>query len=68
MDRVTLKKMGERCRSFRKSIGYRQADVAKETAYSVENVSSFERGRNDNLMIFLWYVDHGMPLDDVLKG
>lgn len=68
MARVTLKVIGERCRQYRKALGYRQADVAAETSYSVENISLFERGRNDNMMILLWYLDKGMPFYDLLKG
>ena len=34
-----------------------------DTGYSVENISSFETGRNDNARILLWYFEHGMKSD-----
>ena len=45
-----------------------QKDVATETGFSVGNVSAFETGRNDSTMIFLWYLKHGMTLNQVLGG
>ncbi len=68
MDKVTLREIGKRCRLYRLSLGYKQSDVAKETDYSVENISLFERGRNDNLMILMWYIRKGMSLVDLQGG
>ena len=57
---ISLREMGHRCKQFRIHRGYYQNDVAADTGYSVENISSFETGRNDNARILLWYFEHGM--------
>lgn len=57
---IDLRTLGARCKKFRVEMGFYQSDVAAETGYSVENVSSFETGRNDNARILLWYFQHGM--------
>ena len=49
----------KRMKRFRKWLGYKQIDVAKELGYSLENVSKFECGKNNNLKIYLWYIDKG---------
>ena len=60
---ISLLDMGRRCKQFRVEHGFYQFDVAAETGYSVENISSFENGRNDNARILLWYFAHGMNAD-----
>lgn len=60
---IGLREMGQRCKKFRVEQGYFQTDVAADTGYSVENISSFETGRNDNARILLWYLMHGMQSD-----
>lgn len=60
---LSLREMGRRCKQFRVEHGFYQFDVAAETGYSVENISSFENGRNDNARILLWYFVHGMNAD-----
>lgn len=66
------KKIGEYCRNFRNNeLKLTQFDVSKQIGYSKENISSFENGRNDNVVIFLWYVNKGLfdYIDfDVLDG
>jgi len=53
--------VGQCCREYRAHhLGMTQKDVASECGYSRENVSRFENGRNDNTVIFLWYVKHGL--------
>ena len=63
--KLDLKTLGNRCKQHRISIGVYQKDVAEATGYSLENVSAFEAGRNDNLRIFIWYVQHGLDVDDL---
>lgn len=65
---ISLRKMGTRCKQFRIHRGYYQADVAADTGYSVENISSFETGRNDNARILLWYFEHGMKTEYLFEG
>lgn len=60
---ISLREMGRRCKQFRVKHGFYQTEVAAETGYSVENISSFENGRNDNARILLWYFSHGMNAD-----
>lgn len=53
--------IGRCCRDYRvHHLSATQEDVAKECGYSRENVSRFENGKNDNNVIFLWYVKHGL--------
>ena len=59
---MNLVDLGKQCKDFRLEIGLLQSDVAAETGYSVENVSKFENGKNNNLKIFLWYVSKGITL------
>ena len=64
---LTLREMGQRCKQFRVNHGYYQTDVAADTGYSVENISSFETGRNDNARILLWYFEHGMKPEQLFE-
>lgn len=59
---LDIKTVSRRCREYRESINRTQADVAEDTGYSVENVSKFERGFNNNLKIYLWYAERGFSL------
>lgn len=60
---MNLVDLGKKCKEFRISIGLLQSHVAYDTGYSVENVSKFENGKNNNLIIFLWYVDRGLNIE-----
>lgn len=62
MNHVLIRKnIGEYCKCFRiNELNLTQFDVAKQLGYSKENISSFENGRNDNVVIFLWYVNKGL--------
>lgn len=61
--------VGLNCQEFRRTKTlYRQSDVAKDLRYSVENISAFENGRNDNARILMWYILHGMELNDLVEG
>lgn len=64
-DAKLLKVVGMRCKEYRETCALYQSDVAEETGYSKENVSSFETGRNNNAVILLWYIDHGLDLKGV---
>lgn len=61
--RVHMNELGKACQRFRVEHGYLQSNVAESTGYSVENISAFERGLNDNSKILLWYFIHGMTID-----
>lgn len=61
--------IGHRCGHYRKKVlKATQKDVAIETGFGTGNISSFETGRNDSTLIFLWYLKHGMTLEQVLGG
>ena len=65
--KISLREIGRRCKEFRIEHGYLQVNVADDTGYSVENISSFETGRNDNARILLWYFEHGMKSDELFE-
>lgn len=65
---IDLKEIGARCKEFRLSMGILQIRVAEDTGYSLENVSKFETGRNDNYRILLWYLEHGIDVNYLLRG
>lgn len=65
---IKLKRLGETCKRYRRDQGVNQSFVAEETGYSLENVSAFECGRNDNCKIFLWYLLNGLTIDDIIRG
>lgn len=61
--------VGLNCQEFRrKKTLCSQVDVAKDLGYSVENISAFENGRNNNMRILIWYILHGMQMDDLVRG
>lgn len=60
---ISLRDIGRCCKEFRVEHGYYQIDVARDTGYSVENISAFETGRNDNARILLWYFSQGMKYE-----
>lgn len=55
--------IGEMCKEHRENIGMKQSQIAEHVGYSEQNISSFETGRTNNLLIFLYYIMTGM-LDD----
>lgn len=65
---VDNKELGKICQKFRRRQGISQLNVAIETGYSVENISAFECGRNNNVLIFLWYVYHGMTAKNIFDA
>lgn len=52
--------VGQMCKRLRENQGIKQSQVARETGYSEQNISSFETGRTNNMIILLWYVDRGL--------
>lgn len=52
--------VGEMCKRHRENSGVTQAQVAEDTGYSEQNISSFETGRTNNMLIFLYYVNRGV--------
>lgn len=60
----SLSLIGKACKDFRISLGILQSEVARDTGYSIENVSKFENGNNNNLKIFMWYVQKGFHYEE----
>ena len=58
--------VGNMCKQHREKLGVKQSQVAEETGYSEQNISSFETGRTNNMIIFLWYINNGV-IDDENK-
>ena len=65
---ISLKDLGLRCKQFRVSRGYRQHNVAEDSGYTIENIFAFECGRNNNAIILLWYIAHGMTIEEIKGG
>lgn len=66
---MNMLSIGHRCRHYRKRIlKCKQLDVARETGFSISNISAFETGRNDSGLIMLWYLLHGMTLEQITGG
>lgn len=55
-----LATLGEYCAMTRIKRGISQLAVANEIGCSSQNISSFERGNNNNALILLWYIKHGL--------
>ena len=51
-------KFYEACKAFREKRGVRLVDVARDTGYSVQNISAFEHGRTSNASIYNYYLNH----------
>lgn len=64
---ISLRELGQCCKAYRVEHGYCQVHVALDTGYSVENISAFETGRNDNARILLWYFAHGMKYEHIFE-
>ena len=59
--------VGERCRRYRRRILKSELkEVATDVGYSVENVCAFEHGRNDNTLIFIWYLSKGLTINQIM--
>lgn len=55
------------CKQWRISNNYKLSDVARDTGYGLSSIAGFERGYNNNLVIFLWYYEHGLDLKKFVK-
>lgn len=64
---TNLQKIGKLCAQVRRANDIPRREVAKTLHYSVENIARFERGENDNVLIFLWYCNNGVSISEVLS-
>ena len=60
---INLKQLGEICKESRIEKGYLQSDIANQMHYSIENISAFENGKNNNAQLLLWYIRNGLDLE-----
>ena len=61
--------IGHKCALYRRKVlKSTQLDVARETGFTVSNISAFETGRNDSSLIMLWYLRHGLTLEQLTGG
>ena len=49
-------------------MSFTQADVGEQLGYSDSNICEFEKGRNNNILIFMWYISHGLTMTDAYKA
>ena len=57
--------VGELCKRWRITNNFALSEVAEELDYSVDNIVKFEQGKNNNMMILLWYLLHGFNLNKI---
>lgn len=62
-----LKKIGQICAKVRREKGYTQLKASFDVGYAPENISSFENGRNDNMRIFLWYLENCVTEHNIVE-
>lgn len=62
-----LRRMGMICKNYRKGLHVTQQQVADETGYTRNHISTFESGKVSNILILMWYIEHGLNPDLVRK-
>ena len=68
MYRIRSELLGCICRAYRiEQLQMTQRQVAKDTGYTLSNVNKFELGRSSSVVLLLYYLSKGLPLDEVLK-
>lgn len=64
---INMLVVGERCRHYRKRVLKTELrQVATDIGYSIENIWAFEHGKNDNSLILLWYLRHGLTINQIM--
>ena len=63
---MNLKEIGLMCQEYRKAMGVYQKEIAQDLGCTTQNISAFERGENNNALIYAWYVHHGLYDDSTL--
>ena len=59
--------VGNLCKRWRILNNYKISEVAETTGYSEFNIIKFEQGQNNNMMILLWYIEHGFDISRYKK-
>lgn len=64
---MVLYEIGVACKNARKRNGKTQASVATSLGCTVENISAFEHGRNNNAIILFYYLSHFNAFIEIQK-
>lgn len=67
INKKLLHDIGEICKKARKEHGKTQLQIAMELEYSIENISGFERGNNNNAVLLLYYILNFNVFKEVFK-
>lgn len=63
---ISLAHIGAVCGEYRKSVlRMTQSEVATQTGYTRSNISKFERGQCNSIPLLMWYIEKGVPIDDL---
>lgn len=66
---LDCKRIGKICKAWRRgNTPASQAIVGEEIGFSRPAVENFENGKNDSMIILLWYLKRGMPLYLLFEG
>lgn len=66
---MDMRRLGAMCKQYRKyTLKVSQRELAGDIGVTGQNVSAFERGRNNNARILLWYIEHGIDIANVIRG
>lgn len=66
---MDMLKLGRICKTYRKyTLKTSQREVAGDIGVTGQNVSAFERGKNNNAKILLWYIERGLDIANVIGG
>ena len=66
---MDMRRLGVMCKNYRKyTLKVSQRKLACDIGVTGQNVSAFERGKNNNARILLWYIEHGMDIVNVIRG
>lgn len=61
--------IGLSCRRWRLGVGYDIKQICDETGYCASSIYLFEKGINNNAILFMWYIAHGFDTDkDFING
>lgn len=59
--------IGYLCKRWRIGNNYQLSQVAIDTDYTQDNIIKFEQGKNNNMNILLWYIEHGFEVRKYLE-
>lgn len=60
--------IGNLCKRWRIMNNFDLSEVAQATGYTTDNIVKFEQGKNNNMKILLWYLEHGFDVSRFRKA